>query len=654
MSWLADPSVRPTSRLDPGPAWTVVTDAPLKALSFAREAIRLLACDEGGQLYLIDGQGQFLSVERAPGPVVSAAISDDGSLIALLGEGNRLWLLGADLETIDDREAITDASALAVDPHGRYVAVASKMNVVQFYNHHGKQAGRFETRQHLSHLAFVPATPDVVGVGAYGSISCYELTTSGSGKLAGDLAWTHQLMSGVGRLATTGDGGMILVACFTHGVQRYDLRGRNEGAYHLGGSAAIAVPDFAGRTIAVSAQEGELAILNGTGNVRWRTALPRPASALEVDALGRFLIYGLDTGEITRLDFQGGARRAEAPPQTIAARPGSGPVRTAGWAVDVVQTEELAESAVLTVVDEPPRIGVITHKNQLEMFATDGTSLGHAPDIQGVGRILRSCPGWIVAATDRQIVACDLAKNLAHRVDLSLHQITHLVIDPDGFGLAIVQERDRVGRATLAGRWVWKTELNVSIEEIAVGPDGYLAFGTEDGQLRVYDPAGSIAGEYRVNPPEPLVVHRAPRGSPRGVEWISLVRRGQVIRGHDLIGRVIWEAPTPWEGWGFHEIGPLVVVSAVDGRAISYDGSGHARARTGKTDGSLDLFIAGPSGEALRVAKQGVHLICSDFDGRVSWRAVADKTIGPMAGGRIGVAAIVGRSLTWFDGSPPE
>jgi hypothetical protein len=652
MSWLADPSARPTSRIDPGPAWTVVTDAPLKAMVLAREANRVLACDEAGQLYLIDGQGQFLSVSRAPGPVASAAISDDGSLVALLGGGNRLWLLGADLETVEDREAITDATAVAVDPHGRYVAVASKMNAVQFYNRYGKQAGRFETRQYLSHLAFVASTPDVVGVGAFGSISCFELTQTGAGKLAGDLAWTHQLMSGVGRLAATGDGGMILVACFTHGVQRYDLRGRNEGAYHLGGSAAMAVPDFAGRTIAVATQEGELAILNGTGNVRWRTGLPRPAAALEVDALGRFLVYGLPTGEITRLDFQGGARAADTPSPTMAARPGSGPVRAADWAVEIVQTEDQAESVVLAVVDEPPRVGVITHKNRLELFAADGTRLGTAPDIQGVGRILRSCPGWIAAATDRQIAVCDLRRNTAHRVDLSLHQITHLVIEPDGFGLAIVQERDRIGRATLAGRWVWKAELKVPVEEVAIGPEGYFAIGTEDGRLRVYDPAGTVAGEFRADPPEPLLVARAPSGSPRGVEWVSLVRRGQVLRGHDLAGRVAWESPTPWEGWGFHRADPFLVVTAVDGRAISYDGSGHARAKAAKTDGTLDLFTAGPSDGVLRVAKQGVQLICTDLDGRVAWRAFADGPIGPMAAGRSGVAAMVGRSLAWFGDLP--
>ena len=33
----------------------------------------------------------------------------------------------------------------------------------------------------------------------------------------------------------SGDGTMILASCFTHGIQRFDLKGRNEGSYHHGG-----------------------------------------------------------------------------------------------------------------------------------------------------------------------------------------------------------------------------------------------------------------------------------------------------------------------------------------------------------------------------------------------------------------------------------
>ena len=39
---------------------------------------------------------------------------------------------------------------------------------------------------------------------------------------------------------------MILASCYTLGIQRFDLRGRNEGSYHLGGTVSHAVPDFPG------------------------------------------------------------------------------------------------------------------------------------------------------------------------------------------------------------------------------------------------------------------------------------------------------------------------------------------------------------------------------------------------------------------------
>ena len=88
------------------------------------------------------------------------------------------------------------------------------------------------------------------------------------------------------------------------------------------------------------------------------------------------------------------------------------------------------------------------------------------------------------------------------------------------------------------------------------------------------------------------------------------------------------------------------------GAPIAYDGSGHARAKSGKTDGGLDLFYPGPAGDALRVSKQGVHLISTALDGRVAWRAIADGPIGPMAASHAGVAVLVGRSLAWFGDQP--
>ncbi len=649
------PTARPSSRLDPTPAWTVVTDAPLKGMTLAREAGSVFAWDEADQLYRIDGRGQFQSVARAPGRIVSGAVSDDGSLVALLGEGSRLWLMDGDFGLTHERATIPEPISIAVDPHGRYVALGSKINAVQFYSRHARLAGKFATRQPLSSIVFVPDRPFLVGIGAYGSIVGVELLPRGSnGSLDGATLWGEQLMSGVGRLATTGDGGMILLACFTHGVQRFDLEGRGEGAYHLGGSAGQAVPDYAGRSIAVSTLEGELAILSGAGNVRWRTTLNRPAIALDVDALGRYVVYGQATGEIVRLDLQATDRPASATPTgpTPAARTraGAASVRSPDWTVDVVPTEDQAEFAVLAVVDDPPRIGVITHTNRLELFGQDGRRVGQAPDLDGVGRILRTSPGWIAAATDRRIVLCDLRTNLAQRLDLSLAELTHLVIRPDSYGLALIQERDRIGRLTAAGRWVWKANLPSPVEELAIDPEGFTAITTEDGRLRVFDPAGAPAGEARGEATDPALLIAAEAGSP--VSWMSLTRRAQVLRGHDRSGRVAWETPIPWEAWQFQAVGPLAVVVAPDGRAMAFDSAGHALIQ-GRSESHADAFTIGPGNQAHRVARQGVHLICSDLGGKIIWRAVAEANLGPMAAGRSGVAVMIGKSLAWF-GSPED
>ena len=101
----------------------------------------------------------------------------------------------------------------------------------------------------LSHLCFVPGRPIMVGAAAFGMLVGIELERSRSqGGLDPEIIWQDRLMSNVGRLALDGEGSMILASCFTLGIQRFDLTGRNEGSYHLGGTVSHAVPDFPGRT----------------------------------------------------------------------------------------------------------------------------------------------------------------------------------------------------------------------------------------------------------------------------------------------------------------------------------------------------------------------------------------------------------------------
>ena len=120
---------RQSTRLEPSTTWTVVTDSPLKGLSLAREAGTILAWDEGNQLYLLNVQGESLSFSRVPNRIQAAAISDEGSLIAVLGEPEEtgLLLLTADFDVQVERAAPSDATFVAIDPHGRYLAVGTRL-----------------------------------------------------------------------------------------------------------------------------------------------------------------------------------------------------------------------------------------------------------------------------------------------------------------------------------------------------------------------------------------------------------------------------------------------------------------------------------------------------------------------------------------------
>ncbi|MEW4570253.1 hypothetical protein AB1L88_20495 [Tautonia sp. JC769] len=656
-------------QLQPRLAWTVVTDAPLKGLGLMREAGRIITWDEADGLVMSDLNGDRIWAVRAPGPIQGGAVSDDGSLVALLGESRRLWLFGPELELIADREAVADPLAIAVDPHGRFVAVSSRMDQTHLYTRFGRKAGEFETMQPLAHAVFVPGRPTLLGAAGHGSLFGIDLHPAGRGKLFAEVAWRESLLSNVGRLAVTGDGGTIIASCYIHGIQRFDAQGRSEGAYHLGGTAVNAVPDFIGRTMAAATQEGELFLLNRAGNVRWKTALPRPAVALEIDALGRWLVYGQATGEVSRIDLdesaragpagQGPASRsavraapatAPAPARSAvrAAPAAASPMRTPAWSVTVTETEDRAETAVLAVLDDPPRIALMTSSDRLELFTTAGRSLGKTPPIGGNGRLLRTAPGWIAAATDRELLLFDARRNAGRRLeDLNLVQLTHLQIRPDDFGLVAVQERDRIGRATTAGRWIWRKELPSAVEELAIGPDGLTAVTTDDGRLLLFDPAGNPVTGPQATYEEPLGLAPAPSGAPSDLALLSLARHRQILRGHDERGWVLWESPVPWESWQLETVGPAIVVSAPDGRAIAYDGTGRALGQ-GRDAVAPGIFAIGPGGEVLRVARRGPHLICDDLSGRVRWRALTNAGRAPLAAGRSGIATLIGRDLTWF------
>jgi hypothetical protein len=246
------------------------------------------------------------------------------------------------------------------------------------------------------------------------------------------------------------------------------------------------------------------------------------------------------------------------------------------------------------------------------------------------------------------VVAWEASSRRLYRPDVDLVQLTHLVARPEGYGLALVQERDRIGRCSLAGRWVWRRELRAAVEDVAVGPLNLTAFTTDDGRLTIADAAGEDVASTLVGGREPLLLVEAPSaGRASGVAWITLARHEQILRGHSPEGAVVWESPTPWEAWGLQLIGRHLMVSAPDGRLLAYDEKGYLIAQSG-ADPTNPVLAVGPGGAPVRLVRRERQLLCEDLSGRTLWRSLGEQPFGPVAGASWGVAALLEKQLVAF------
>ena len=241
----------------------------------------------------------------------------------------------------------------------------------------------------------------------------------------------------------------------------------------------------------------------------------------------------------------------------------------------MVETEQQAETAVITVIDDPPAIALFTSPQRLQLFDTKGKKLGQGPDSGGVGRILRTAPGWLAAATDRQIVLMRPQAQLVHASRRQLgaahspgHQARRL--------------RARSGPGTRSHRQAhhrgpMDLEARVAISRSKTWPSAprdSRQSRPSGGQLQIFDPAGESAIGFTLDPTDPPLLIEAPEGSPPGVSWVSLARRAQWLRGHNLRGEVVWDRQIPWEGWSLVRLGRFAVIASADGRALACDGSG--------------------------------------------------------------------------------
>jgi hypothetical protein len=146
----------------------------------------------------------------------------------------------------------------------------------------------------LHFLAFVPQAPFVIGSADYGLVACFDLR--------GQCSWRDGLVAHVGSLAVSGDGERVELACFTEGLQRYTLAGRNRGRQQIGEPCRLAALSFDGQQTLAAGLSSRLLLLDRKGRALATHDLGSPATALALAALGDRAAVALADGRVMGFD----------------------------------------------------------------------------------------------------------------------------------------------------------------------------------------------------------------------------------------------------------------------------------------------------------------------------------------------------------------
>ena len=275
------------------PLWSFSLQAGPAGLALAREKGSILAWDRAGWLYLLDPRGRCEAQRQFTDGLKSACCSDDGSARAAVSTSGKAVWLGPDLATRWEQELPHPALAAALDPFGQYLAVAGDHGSLTILDHQGKSVAAAESSRPLHHVTFVPAAPVVLGAADYGLVAAFDLV--------GKLIWRAGVVAHVGTLAVSGDGDQIILACFSEGLQRYNLAGERLERVSAPASCGVAAVSFDGKRILAGGLDGKLFVLDTTGQVLASQQLDKPAAALALGALAKDAVVALPDGRILRL-----------------------------------------------------------------------------------------------------------------------------------------------------------------------------------------------------------------------------------------------------------------------------------------------------------------------------------------------------------------
>jgi hypothetical protein len=267
----------------------------LRGFSLARETGAVLAWDMEGWLYLLDRAGDIQAQSRVAGALAAAACSDDGTTVVAGTTEGIIWWLSPDMRVLLEKKAPRGVRTLAADPFGQYLAVADPGGGLTVLDRQGREVSSAPVPRPLHHLAFVPAAPLLLGASDIGLVACFELS--------GKCAWREAFVAHIGALAVDGEGETILLACFTDGLLRYSLSGKQKGRLSLPEPCRLAAVSFDGAVALVAGLSKRIFLTNLEGKVLQSHTVAQPPAAIALAALGQSALVGLPDGALISLEW---------------------------------------------------------------------------------------------------------------------------------------------------------------------------------------------------------------------------------------------------------------------------------------------------------------------------------------------------------------
>jgi hypothetical protein len=187
-----------------------------------------------------------------------------------------------------------------VHPFGGRVGVSAARGGLTLLDRDGRPLWEAHQPRPLHHLAFVPEAPLLLGTADFGLVVCLDVATGG-------VVWRDGLAAHCGALAASGDGAVVVLACFSDGLRRY---GRGGAKRHVTTKepCRLAALSFDGRLALVAGRANRLLLLDIHGKVHGIHLLERPAVALTMAALADRAVVALADGGVLALDLRSTGR----------------------------------------------------------------------------------------------------------------------------------------------------------------------------------------------------------------------------------------------------------------------------------------------------------------------------------------------------------